>query len=51
MRFEQETTFWDVRRRLDGDSLSLEIVDSNDDNPPSSIALNAILGGIWTKVE
>lgn len=53
VRFQQADgpSFWDVRWRLKGDSLILEIVNADETTAQAPITLNAILGGAWTKVE
>ena len=53
VRFQQvdHPSFNDVRWRLEGDTLILEIVNSDWNTAQAQITLNAYWGGDWTKVE
>ena len=53
VRFQQtdSPSFFDVRWRLEGDSLVLEIVNSDWNTAQAQITLNAFFRGAWTRVE
>ena len=53
VRFQQADSpaFFDIRWRLEGDTLNLEVVGSDWNTAQAQITLNGFFGGGWSKVE